>query len=547
MKHTSTKLENYFSRLGQVIYQHRYWVILTVLVFTAGLVSQLPKLYIDTSSDAFYHADDSIRVEYNKFRQQFGQNDHIIEGFIYPIPSSSESLIELSEKARNNPFYQNYLLSEDEQFTFFDIEPIAIVKSMADISPLILLLNPIFLTLFFRRVSGVIFPSIIVTVTIVGTVGSMAWLSIPLDLVTTILPPLLSVVAIADSVHLLSGFYQEYDKNGGDKAKALSYSMGRNGVAIFMTNMTTSIGLASFMLADNASIVNLGIAAPVGIILVFFYTLLLLPALIAIFPMQKPDNDYIITGIVDQIIDWVADVSCQRYKGILLTSFLLLIVGVVGSTQLQPSYSALTWLPEGSAVRNDTSVIDTEKKYGIDNPELLHRLGPMLVDTMVDVHTSLLKSYSVALFAITTLMIAFMGNLKIGVISAASCLMPIILVSGLMGFLGIPLDFSTVLVASIVISLAVDDTIHFLHNLKRQFDRTGNIGLAISNTLHTTGRAIFTTSLVVLAGMSLAMTTDLSSIANFSFIGALVIVFELLTDYFMVPALMYALYKDKIT
>ncbi|MCP4980085.1 MAG: MMPL family transporter, partial [Gammaproteobacteria bacterium] len=128
----------------------------------------------------------------------------------------------------------------------------AIEQTMAELTPLTLLLNLVFLMLLFRRISGVIYPTLIAVMSIVSTVGIMAWLSISLDLVTTVLPTLLSVVAIADSVHLLSAFYREYDKNGGDKKAAISHAMGRNGLAILMTSITTSAGLASFLVADLA-------------------------------------------------------------------------------------------------------------------------------------------------------------------------------------------------------------------------------------------------------------------------------------------------------
>ena len=493
------KIETAFANLGHWVYRRRYLTLVFVLGLTVALVSQLSQLTVDTSNDAFYHPDDSIRVEYNEFRQQFGKDDHIfiginpnqifdaaflkkleqlhleieqkvphlnkvtsllnvrntygqgdeliIEDLIESIPTSAEQMKALQETARGNAFYQDYLISADGQFTFIDIEPVAVTTSkhshpdseveikyvstkeyaeiidalqpilekyhtsefeiyaagfpvitdrltraieqtMAELTPLTLLLNLIFLTLLFRRVSGVIYPTLIVMLTIISTIGVMAWFSIALDLVTTVLPTLLTVVAIADSVHLLSGFYKEYEKNGGDKKAAITYSMGRNGLPILMTSVTTSLGLASFILADLAPVSHLGFAAPIGIILAFIYTILLLPALIAIFPIRKPGNNPHMAGTADRLLDWVAEVSCQRYKSILISSLMLLIVGVVGAFQLNISHNALTWLPDASKVRSDTSkiddalggavpvevIIDTGQKQGIYDPDLMRRL-----------------------------------------------------------------------------------------------------------------------------------------------------------------------------
>lgn len=122
---------------------------------------------------------------------------------------------------------------------------------------------------------------------------------------------------------------------------------------------------------------------------------------------------------------------------------------------------------------------------------------------------------------------------------------PIILVMGLMGWMGIPFDFSNMLVGSIAIGLVVDDTIHFMHHLRRHLDHSGDIKEAIRKTLHTAGRAIFITSLVLISGMGVAMTADLNSTANFGLITATVILLALVADFFLVPALMYAIYQKK--
>jgi len=173
-------------------------------------------------------------------------------------------------------------------------------------------------------------------------------------------------------------------------------------------------------------------------------------------------------------------------------------------------------------------------------------IGPMLVETMYNVITSMFKSYGFALFAITVLMILLIGKLKLGLISMVPNLLPVILVMGLMGWTGMPFDFSNMMVGSVAIGLVVDDTIHFLHNLRRHFDRTGDVKIAISKTLHTTGRAIFITSLVLASGMAVAMTADLNSTADFGLITACAILLALIADFFLVPALMYATYQKNI-
>jgi len=165
-------------------------------------------------------------------------------------------------------------------------------------------------------------------------------------------------------------------------------------------------------------------------------------------------------------------------------------------------------------------------------------VGPMLVETMYDVLTSMVKSYSFALIAITILMILLIGQVKIGTVSMIPNLLPIALVMGIMGWMALPFDFSNMLAGSITLGLVVDDTIHFLHNFRRNFEISGQVEDAVRETLLSAGRAIFITSAVLAAGLALYLTAELRSSVNFGIITSSAVVLALLADFFLVPALM---------
>jgi hypothetical protein len=61
--------------------------------------------------------------------------------------------------------------------------------------------------------------------------------------------------------------------------------------------------------------------------------------------------------------------------------------------------------------------------------------------------------------------------------------LPILMGLGLMGALDLPLDMMSMLVGSIALGLAVDDTVHFLHNFRRYFDETGSVSKAVLTRL----------------------------------------------------------------
>jgi predicted RND superfamily exporter protein len=113
-----------------------------------------------------------------------------------------------------------------------------------------------------------------------------------------------------------------------------------------------------------------------------------------------------------------------------------------------------------------------------------------------------------------------------------------LIVIGLMGWLWIPFDFSTMMVGSIALGLVVDDTIHFLHAFNRELERSGDVRTATRHTLLTTGRAMFVTSLTLVAGFLAYTQATLQNLANFGTLTAAVIVLALLADFTFVPALL---------
>ena len=99
----------------------------------------------------------------------------------------------------------------------------------------------------------------------------------------------------------------------------------------------------------------------------------------------------------------------------------------------------------------------------------------LYVKMFQNVITTMAKSYVISLSVITVLMILLLGRLRIGLLSMVPNLLPLVMILGIMGWMDIPLDMSTVLIGSIAIGLVVDDTIHFMHNFRRDFEELGSV------------------------------------------------------------------------
>jgi predicted RND superfamily exporter protein len=165
-------------------------------------------------------------------------------------------------------------------------------------------------------------------------------------------------------------------------------------------------------------------------------------------------------------------------------------------------------------------------------------LAVLLGGTIHAVMTSMIRSYLIAFLVITPLMVFLIGNLRRGLLSMVPNLTPIIVTLGLMGWARIPLDVFTLVVGCIAIGLAVDDTIHFMHNFERYFRASGDARRAIHDTLQTTGRAMLFTTLVLAAGFFIFMLSSMRPLTEFGLLIGFAIVVAFLADVLLAPALL---------
>ncbi len=153
--------------------------------------------------------------------------------------------------------------------------------------------------------------------------------------------------------------------------------------------------------------------------------------------------------------------------------------------------------------------------------------------------TSMAQSYTIAAFVITIMMILLVGHVRLGLISMIPNLLPITIVLGVMGLFGLPLDAFTMLIGSIALGLAVDDTVHFMHNFQRYYRQSGGDTVeAIRHTLHTAGRAMVVTTTVLSLGFIIFMASEMNNLLNFGGLTGLAIVLALGADLLLAPALM---------
>lgn len=791
-------IEAGFERWARLVFRRARAALALSLLAVAGLATQLPRLELEVSDEAFLLETDPVRVAYDRFRAQFerdqiiaiavrapeifdlgfleklralhrdlehsvpqlqevtslvnarythGRGDElVVEDLLEHWPESQADLDALRARVLAHPLYRNLYISADgrvaalmveldtyssrgarsEGLSGFDDAPssgpsaprpflsgaeafaivaavravverhqapdfelfltggpvveatlmTAMQRDMALFIALSVVMIVVCLFLLFRRLSGVLLPLAVVVLALVCTIATMAATGVPVTLPIQVLPTFLLAVGVCDSIHLLALVYRALGRGVG-REDAVARALSHSGLAISMTSLTTIVGLASFASAELAPVMHFGIFGPLGVLFAFAFTVVLLPALLALVPLRdaaalRPASRTEAPAARDRWdrwLQWCGATAVGRPGLVLGVSGACLVVALLGASRLRFSWEPLSWFPEDEPVRIATQVFDRDfggsesfemfldagVENGFQDPELLGRLEELrrfaasferngmdvaktvsVADVLKEIHQalnenrpeyyaipgdrslvaqefllfentgtddledvvdtrfrlasfsfrvpngdamlgvpfldeieahfrraldgmaevtmtgglvmngrsfyamirSMARSYALALLLVTPLMILMLGSLRGGLISMIPNITPVILTLGLMGWLDVPIDFSTMMSGAVILSLAVDDTIHFAHNFRRFYARSGEPAEAVRRTLETTGRAMLFTSIVLGGAFLIYVFASMENLVNLGVFTAFAIATAFLADVLLAPALL---------
>lgn len=184
-------------------------------------------------------------------------------------------------------------------------------------------------------------------------------------------------------------------------------------------------------------------------------------------------------------------------------------------------------------------LIDNIKSYAIKNlgKNLKVKMTgtAVLKSNLIDrILKSQIQSLGMAMIIIFTLIFLVFRSIKMGMISIAPNLLPIVINFGIMGWTGIPLNTATSMISAIAIGIVVDDTIHFL----AFYNQNGDHIHSISRTIFAKGRAIITTSVVLFVGFGILLFSNFVPTIYFGILVASIMVIAILGDLILLPALL---------
>ena len=529
------------------------------------------------------------------------------------------------------------------------------------------------LILFFRQLNGVVSPMLAVLSALLITMSTLVAFGGKISIVLVILPSFLLAITIGDAVHLLTHFYRRVQV-GESRFNAMRYAIERTSIPMLLTSLTTAAGLMSLVIAEIIPVRHLGMLAGYGVILAFFLTVTLIPALVTLLPMRKvhPDSSQ---NKVSQLVKRLGELSWRhsgRVSLIWLVGFILALTQIV---RLEFSHNPLNWMPKGLEIVKSTRLIDRElsgtmttdivfrtdsengvkdlgflraldawqqeldgykrgivevkgtssivdlikesnralqgggeEHYGLPdsqslvneeiflfensardqlyrlvNPDftqtkltlvlpyndIMHYeafilslqdqgnehfdgiatvevtgLIALMAGTISKLITTTLTSYILAAGVIALMMMALLSSVRLGLLVMIPNIAPITITMGLMYPFGIELDLLTILVATIAIGVAVDNTVHFTHHFRHGLDQGHGVHEAIQDAFLGAGQALFTTSIVLTSGFYVFLFSDVHSIFNLGFLTGSAFLLAMISNFTLTPFLLRWYYRN---
>ncbi len=159
--------------------------------------------------------------------------------------------------------------------------------------------------------------------------------------------------------------------------------------------------------------------------------------------------------------------------------------------------------------------------------------------------TDLVKSLIIAAAVILAVLTAMFRSVRMGLVSLLPNCLPLLFVASYLVWTGEPLRVTSVLLFTVSLGIAVDDTIHFLVRFRRELSEGKTVDESIRNTIRSVGAALVVSTLVLVAGFSASAISTMPHSQLFSRLACISVVVALIGDMVLLPVILSIAYRDK--
>lgn len=245
--------------------------------------------------------------------------------------------------------------------------------------------------LFFRSVRATFISICVVIIGVMWTLGILGLFQYEITILTALIPPLIIVIGIPNCIFLINKYQQEVKKHG-NQALSLQRVITKIGNATLMTNITTALGFATFIILDSDLLREFGIVASLSILCIFVLSLCIIPIIYSFLPIPKYKHlKHLNKKWMDAFVNWMENVVRNHRIAVYITSITVLVLSIVGIYMIQITGSRIEDLPEDAQFFKDIRffekefdgimpvevVVDSKKKNGIAKLSTLRRMDQL--------------------------------------------------------------------------------------------------------------------------------------------------------------------------
>ncbi|MFH1877673.1 MAG: MMPL family transporter [Candidatus Omnitrophota bacterium] len=257
----------------------------------------------------------------------------------------------------NEKYYITGLPVAEDTFGF------EMFTQMAISAPLAMLIIFILMLAFFKNVKLVLSPLILAGITVLITMGALIGAGFTVHIMSSMIPIFLMPIAVLDSVHILSEFYEKYRKVG-DRKKAILITMEDLFMPMLFTSLTTTAGFFSLAFARIPPVQVFGVFVALGVMLAWILTMTFIPASISL--MKKDSlkdfgaaHGHSGSGKMNILLSAIGRFSVRRWKGVLVGTVLLTLISGYGITKIVINDNPVKWFTPKHPIRIADDVLNS--------------------------------------------------------------------------------------------------------------------------------------------------------------------------------------------
>ncbi|MDF1576857.1 MAG: MMPL family transporter [Desulfobulbales bacterium] len=267
--------------------------------------------------------------------------------------------IETYDKSNGDQFYITGLPVAEDTFGK------EMFVQMAVSAPLAMLAIFLLMLVFFRQVKMIISPMIVAMMSVLCTMGLLIGTGNTLHIMSSMIPIFLMPIAVVDSIHILSEFFDNY-RTIGDRRKTLEHVMGHLFMPMLYTSLTSAAGFASLALTPIPPVQAFGIFVAIGIMLAWLFTIVFVPAYIMLlkeeslagFGVSKTTSGTIHRGL-SAFLKWIGAFTYRRAKFILIMTLAVLVAAGYGIGMIRVNDNPVKWFSKDHSIRVADRVLNS--------------------------------------------------------------------------------------------------------------------------------------------------------------------------------------------